>query len=127
MFAIIVLGVLLFFGVRGYRMWQYRKRHQPDCKKAIEAVKRQMMRKLKRKRQEKEADETEKEYLLRVLPEISYRYVKVEQEQRYSEEELRALAKDFYEILERLTYGGKSMTKKDVQKANLLYDQIFPY
>lgn len=125
--VVIVLEFLLSLGVRGYRMWQYRKRHQPDCQKAIEAVKQQMMRKLKRKKQEKQADETEKEYLLRVLPEISYRYVKVEQEQRYSEEELRELAQDFYEILERLTYGGKSMTKKDVQKANLLYDQIFPY
>jgi hypothetical protein len=103
-----------------------RLRQQEDGAKALAAIKKQMRRRLRKKGYQKEVEESEEQYLLRVVQSICKA-----QENEGGEEDaqmraqLEQLARAYYSVLEKAAYSDESLTKGDIACANEFFDRIF--
>jgi transglutaminase-like putative cysteine protease len=126
-----VLAVLLLCAIIGL-VWllgsrrNQRLRQQEDGAKALAAIKKQMRRRLRKKGYQKEVEESEEQYLLRVVQSICKA-----QENEGGEEDaqmraqLEQLARAYYSVLEKAAYSDESLTKGDIACANEFFDRIF--
>ncbi len=121
--AAVFIAALIFILLQLYKRYLDIKRHQANAKAAIEAVKKQLIRRM-RIYERKGAEENEKEYLIRgaiAVLEKRKRSVLSESEKT----ELYDMAEQFYRVLEKSAYSNELISEEDARLANKLYDRIF--
>lgn len=106
---------------------QTKKRHQKDCTKAVIAVRKQLLRRLKKQlinADEQVQKKSEKEIFLCAI-ELCVNEKNSTQYVEYQVEQILALSQQCYQILQKLEYSKESLGKDDVVVMNQLFDSLF--